>query len=71
MDQLISQMSPTDNIRGDIPRRIYSILFSTPQQCFRIMFVDDEKDILRVIKRDMESHETNHTDITYGRYLSG
>lgn len=23
MDQLISQMSPTDNIRGDIPRRTY------------------------------------------------
>jgi CheY-like chemotaxis protein len=29
------------------------------------MFVDDEKDILRVVKRGMESHETNHTDITF------
>jgi CheY-like chemotaxis protein len=38
---------------------------STPQQSFRIMFVDDEKDILRVVKRGLESHKTNHTDITF------
>ncbi|MGC1933143.1 MAG: response regulator [Candidatus Nitrosopolaris sp.] len=31
----------------------------TEQQVFRIMFVDNEKDILRVIKRGLESYETN------------
>ena len=34
----------------------------TEQQAFRIMFVDNEKDILRVIKRGLESYESN--DIT-------
>jgi CheY-like chemotaxis protein len=29
----------------------------TEQQVFRIMFVDNEKDILRVIKRGLESYE--------------
>ena len=29
------------------------------QQVFRITFVDNEKDILRVIKRGLESHESN------------
>ena len=37
----------------------------TLQQSFRIMLVDDEKDILRVVRRGLESHETNHTDITF------
>jgi CheY-like chemotaxis protein len=31
----------------------------TEQQVFRIMFVDNEKDILRVIKRGLESYESN------------
>jgi CheY-like chemotaxis protein len=31
----------------------------TEQQVFRIMFVDNEKDILRVIKRGLESNESN------------
>ena len=31
----------------------------TEQQVFRIMFVDNEKDILRVIKRGLESYEGN------------
>ena len=31
----------------------------TEQQIFRIMFVDNEKDILRVIKRGLESYESN------------
>ena len=31
----------------------------TEQQVFRIMFVDNEKDILRVIKRGLETYETN------------
>jgi CheY-like chemotaxis protein len=31
----------------------------TEQQVFRIMFVDNEKDILRVIKRGLESYECN------------
>ena len=31
----------------------------TQQQVFRIMFVDNEKDILRVIKRGLESYESN------------
>ena len=31
----------------------------TEQQAFRIMFVDNEKDILRVIKRGLESYESN------------
>ena len=34
----------------------------TEQQVFRMMFVDNEKDILRVIKRGLESYESN--DIT-------
>jgi CheY-like chemotaxis protein len=34
----------------------------TEQQVFRIMFVDNEKDILRVIKRGLESYDSN--DIT-------
>jgi CheY-like chemotaxis protein len=33
----------------------------TEQQEFRIMFVENEKDILRVIKRGLESFETNDT----------
>ena len=33
----------------------------TEQQVFRIMFVDNEKDILRVIKRGLESSESNDT----------
>ena len=33
----------------------------TEQQDFRIMFVENEKDILRVIKRGLESSETNDT----------
>ena len=37
----------------------------TPQKFLRIMLVDDEKDILRVVKRGLESHETNHTDIIF------
>ncbi|MDQ6865469.1 MAG: response regulator [Thermoproteota archaeon] len=31
----------------------------TEQRVFRIMFVDNEKDILRVIKRGLESSESN------------
>ncbi|HMH09795.1 MAG TPA: response regulator [Candidatus Nitrosopolaris rasttigaisensis] len=31
----------------------------TELQVFRIMFVDNEKDILRVIKRGLESYESN------------
>jgi len=31
----------------------------TEQQEFRIMFVENEKDILRVIKRGLESYESN------------
>lgn len=31
----------------------------TEQQIFRIMFVDNEKDILHVIKRGLESYESN------------
>lgn len=31
----------------------------TEQQVFRILFVDNEKDILRVIKRGLESYESN------------
>src|SRR5712691_1563545 len=31
----------------------------TEQRVFRIMFVDNEKDILRVIKRGLESYESN------------
>jgi CheY-like chemotaxis protein len=31
----------------------------TEQQVFRMMFVDNEKDILRVIKRGLESYESN------------
>ncbi len=31
----------------------------TEQQVFRIMFVDNEKDILRVIKRGLESYESD------------
>ncbi|MFZ0893485.1 MAG: response regulator [Candidatus Nitrosopolaris sp.] len=31
----------------------------TEQKVFRIMFVDNEKDILRVIKRGLESYESN------------
>jgi CheY-like chemotaxis protein len=31
----------------------------TEQQVFRIMFVDNEKDILRVIKRGLESYGSN------------
>jgi CheY-like chemotaxis protein len=38
------------------------IIMQTEQQVFRIMFVDNEKDILRVIKRGLESYESN--DIT-------
>ena len=33
----------------------------TEQQFFRIMLVDNEKDILRVIKRGLESSESNDT----------
>ncbi len=33
----------------------------TEQQNFRIMLVENEKDILRVIKRGLESFETNDT----------
>jgi CheY-like chemotaxis protein len=33
----------------------------TEQQDYRIMFVENEKDILRVIKRGLESNETNDT----------
>jgi CheY-like chemotaxis protein len=33
------------------------IRMQTEQQVFRIMFVDNEKDILRVIKRGLESYE--------------
>jgi CheY-like chemotaxis protein len=33
----------------------------TEQQDYRIMFVENEKDILRVIKRGLESYETNDT----------
>ena len=33
----------------------------TEQQVFRIMFVDNEKDILRVIKRGLETSESNDT----------
>ena len=33
----------------------------TEQQDFRIMFVENEKDILRVIKRGLESFETKDT----------
>lgn len=42
-----------------------NIFMITPQQAFRIMFVDDEKDILRVVKRGLESHENNHAEITF------
>jgi hypothetical protein len=35
------------------------IIMQTEQQVFRIMFVDNEKDILRVIKRGLESYESN------------
>jgi CheY-like chemotaxis protein len=37
------------------------IIMLTEQQDFRIMFVENEKDILRVIKRGLESSETNDT----------
>jgi CheY-like chemotaxis protein len=37
------------------------IIMLTEQQEFRIMFVENEKDILRVIKRGLESFETNDT----------
>jgi CheY-like chemotaxis protein len=36
-----------------------NIVMQTEQQVFRIMFVDNEKDILRVIKRGLESNESN------------
>jgi len=35
------------------------IIMQTEQQVFRIMFVDNEKDILRVIKIGLESYESN------------
>ncbi len=37
------------------------IIMLTEQQNFRIMLVENEKDILRVIKRGLESFETNDT----------
>src|SRR5437899_11626390 len=37
------------------------IIMLTEQQDFRIMFVENEKDILRVIKRGLESFETKDT----------
>jgi CheY-like chemotaxis protein len=37
------------------------IIMLTEQQNFRIMLVENEKDILRVIKRGLESSETNDT----------
>jgi CheY-like chemotaxis protein len=37
------------------------IIMLTEQQEFRIMFVENEKDILRVIKRGLESFENNDT----------
>ena len=40
----------------------------TEQQVFRIMFVDDEKDILRVIKRGLESYGSNDSNDSTNKF---